>query len=188
MSITRREFNQIASLAGLHALLPGAALASAGEPAWQALLGANLAEEHDYIPAVEGTLPAGLRGTLYRNGPGLFERDGYRKKMLLDGDGMIQALDFSGDAVRYRNRFVRTPKFIEEEASGRFLQPTRTTLAPGFWNNIPGGRIESQAGVTTYCVNGVLTAHDEAGQPFALDPSTLEDLGEQPVLPGDGPG
>jgi all-trans-8'-apo-beta-carotenal 15,15'-oxygenase len=35
-----------------------------------------------------------LQGTLYRNGPGLFDRGGGRKRMLLDGDGMIQAYQF----------------------------------------------------------------------------------------------
>jgi all-trans-8'-apo-beta-carotenal 15,15'-oxygenase len=152
------------------------------------LLGENLAVEHDYTAVVEGVVPENLRGTLYRNGPGLFERDGYKKKHLLDGDGMIQAVDFSGGDVRYRNHFVQTPKFIAEEEAGKFLMPTWTTLAPDFWNSIPGTPSESQAGVTTYMVNGRLTAHDEAGQPFELDPVTLEDLGEMPVMGEEGPG
>lgn len=32
-------------------------------------------------------------------------------------------------------------------------------------------------------MDGVLTAHDEVGQPFALDPLSLEDLGEHSVSP-----
>src|ERR1700674_105769 len=39
----------------------------------------------DSIPTVEGLLPPELSGTLYRNGPGLFERDHYRKSTILDG-------------------------------------------------------------------------------------------------------
>ncbi len=48
----------------------------------------SLPQEKDYLPAIEGKIPQGLEGTLYRNGAGLFDRAGYRKKCLLDGDGL----------------------------------------------------------------------------------------------------
>lgn len=57
-------------------------------------LATSLPTEYDYVPRVEGRLPPALQGTLYRNGPGLFDRGGGRKRMLLDGDGMIQAYQF----------------------------------------------------------------------------------------------
>ena len=46
------------------------------ERQWRTALGSSLRVEHDYRPRVEGALPAGLEGRLYRNGPGLFERNG----------------------------------------------------------------------------------------------------------------
>ena len=102
-----------------------------GDDGWLAILGRSLRTEHDYHPRIEGRLPKDLRGTLYRNGPGLFERAGYRKRHLLDGDGMIQAFDFTDAGVRFRNRFVRTRKFVEEERAGGYLYPTWSTRAPG---------------------------------------------------------
>ena len=144
---------------------------------WRTALGRSLREELDYEPHVEGALPAGLEGRLYRNGPGLFERSGYRKQHLLDGDGMLQCFDFSSTGVRYRNRFVRTEKFIAEETAGTFIYPTWTTRAPGGTVANFGGHIKSQAGVTTLVKDGRLLALDEVIPPYVLDPATLETIG-----------
>ncbi len=143
-------------------------------------LATSLREEYDYAAVVEGEIPADLRGTLFRNGPGLFDRGGLRKRSLLDGDGMIQRFHFHEDGVRFRNRFVETPKFREETAAGRFLYPTWSTLAPGgIWNNFLGpGRIHSQAGVTVFPWRGRLYAFDESSLPFELDQTTLATYGE----------
>lgn len=151
--------------------------------AWLIGLASSLREEHDYAPEVDGTLPAGLRGTLFRNGPGCFEFGGVRKRHLLDGDGMIQAFDFTDSGVRYRNRYVRTRKFLAEQAAGRFVMPTWTTRAPGGVIRNIGNKIRSQAGVTTLVKNGCLYAFDEVGLPYGLDPETLETLGERQVGP-----
>ncbi len=158
-----------------HALAP--------HDAWQILLGTNLPGEFDYAAEVQGRLPAGLVGTLYRNGPGMFERDGYRKQHLLDGDGVLQVFDFERGEVRYRSRFVPTPKFQRESAQGRFLQPTWTTLAPRWLDNLPGFPRQSQAGITVYLHNGQLMALDEVGPPFALDARTLEPRGFFDLVP-----
>jgi all-trans-8'-apo-beta-carotenal 15,15'-oxygenase len=144
---------------------------------WRTALGRSLREEHDYEAHVEGRLPAGLQGQLYRNGPGLFDRGGYRKQHLLDGDGMLQCFDFSNGRVGYRNRFVRTEKFITEEAADAFIHPTWTTLAPGGLFANLGGRIKSQAGVTTLVRDGRLLALDEVIPLYVLDPGTLETIG-----------
>ncbi len=40
---------------------------------------------------VEGTIPPELRGTLLRNGPGLFEVGDKRIAQPFDGDGMVGA-------------------------------------------------------------------------------------------------
>jgi len=131
-----------------------------------------LREEFSYEAGVEGKIPAELRGTLYRNGPGLFDRGGLRKRSLLDGDGMVQAFRFHERGVHYRNRFVRTAKFVAEEASGSFVYPSWSTQAPGgFLANFMGaGRIKNQAGVTVYLWKGRLYAFDEMGLPYELDP------------------
>lgn len=108
-----------------------------GEYPWQALLGVSLIREYDYLADIEGKTPPQLKSTLYRNGPGLFERGGYRKQHILDDDGMIQAITLSDSKARYRNHFVQTPKYLHEKGSGRFLYPTWTTLAPGSGRTFP---------------------------------------------------
>lgn len=154
-------------------------------PAWLTLLGKSEEGGRDYAPRVEGALPADLRGSLYRNGPGLFERGGRRIKHLLDGDGLIQRLSFSDSGVRYQNRFVRTEKFTEEEAAGTGLYATWTTRkSENPFDNIGGGVDHSQAGVTVYPVHGKILARDELGPSYAMDPETLETLETIPV--GDG--
>lgn len=151
-------------------------------------LATSLREEHSYRARVEGDLPAGLRGTLYRNGPGLFDRGGLRKRNLLDGDGMVQSFRFDGRGVFYRNRFVRTRKFLDEEAAGRFVHQSWSTQAPGGLaaNFMGGGGIAGQAGITVFPWRGRLYAFDECALPYELDPDTLETYGESTLGLGRG--
>ncbi len=148
-------------------------------PHWLTLLGVSEKGGRDYVPEIEGTLPAGLDGVLYRNGPGLFERGGARKQHLLDGDGLIQRLELRNGKAHYRNAFVQTPKFQEEEAAGEMLHAGWTTRRPGgVFRNVMGGDMKSQAGVTVYPVHGKIVARDEIGANFLLDPETLETTGK----------
>lgn len=188
--LSRRNFLQLAGDAVAALALPGCAASPPfrkdvfpdfGDAARPYLgMATSLREELDYEAEVEGKLPEALRGTLYRNGPGLFDRGGLRKRALFDGDGMIQAFFFHAGGVRYRNRFVRTPKFVAEEKAGRFLYPTWSTEAPGgflanFWG---AGNIRNQAGVTVYLRGGRLYAFDDTGLPYELDPVSLSTTGE----------
>lgn len=196
--LNRRQFLWLAGGTAASLALPGCAVSlplkketfpDFGDQAHPYLgLATSLREEHDYKAEVEGKLPAELRGTLYRNGPGLFDRGGLRKRNLLDGDGMVQAFRFDDGGVHYRNRFVRTAKFVEEEAAGTFLYPSWSTQAPGglianFWG---AGRIKSQAGVTVYLWRDRLYAFDEMGLPYELDPVTLDTIGESRLGLPDG--
>jgi all-trans-8'-apo-beta-carotenal 15,15'-oxygenase len=143
--------------------------------------------EYEFDARIEGTLPENLRGTHYRNGPGLYERNGLRKRCLIDGDGMIQAFEFKNGIVRFRNRFVRTRKYSEESRQGRFLFPSWSTLPPGGpLANWFGSGIPSQAGITVIATSGKLYAFDELQKPYEIDPSTLETLRETTLaMPAD---
>lgn len=188
--MSRRQLLRLAGATGAAMLLPSCAhhlpldkgtVPDFGDASRPFLgLATSLREEHDYEAVVEGELPAGLRGTLYRNGPGLFDRGGLRKRHLIDGDGMLQAFRFHDTGVRYRNRFVRTHKFLEEQSAGRFTRPTWSTQAPGGWpaNFLRAGDIISQAGISAVYRNGLLYAFDESSLPYVLDPDTLETKGE----------
>ncbi|MDP3940584.1 MAG: carotenoid oxygenase family protein [Deltaproteobacteria bacterium] len=140
-------------------------------------LATSLTKELDYPALVEGQISRDLQGTLYRNGPGLFDRNGLRKRCILDGDGMVQAIRISNGKARFQNRFVRTEKFLKEEASGRFQYETWTTQRPGGWLVNIGANIGNQAGVTVIRRGDHLYAFDESAQPYELNPDTLETVG-----------
>ncbi len=200
--LDRRELMQLAAAGTASTVAAGMGMtvalapssARAGTPLssskqWIEALGRSLSTEHDYSPRVEGKIPADLSGALYRNGPGLFERGGHRKAHVLDGDGMIRALDLRGGTARFRNRFVRTEKYLEEEADGSLKYSTWTTRSPGgALSNLGGGAIKSQAGVTVYSVGKDLVALDEVGSVYTLDPQSLETTGMLPIDPQNPPG
>ena len=186
--ISRRQLLLLASEAAASLAFSGCAtspplkkdvFADFGDPARPFLgLATSLREEHSYEARVEGEIPVQLRGTLYRNGPGLFDRGGFRKRNLLDGDGMVQSFRFHGEGVHYRNRFVRTEKYSAEQAAGRFIYPSWSTQAPGgLWANFLRVGITGQAGITVFHWRSRLYAFDECALPYELDPETLETSG-----------
>ena len=141
-------------------------------------LATSLREEFTYNPKVNGKIPTELQGTIYRNGPGLFDRNGSRKLSLLDGDGMVQAYHIREGGVKYLNRFTQTEKYVDEQISGEFQYATWSTQAPGgVLFNLFGMGMRNQAGVSVVHNNGKLYAFDESSQPHELDPETLYTIG-----------
>src|SRR5580704_19519365 len=68
---------------------------------------------------VVGELPRELNGTLYRNGPNpQFDRPDAHWFV---GDGMLHAFALDQGKASYRNRWVRTPKFLAEHDAGRAI-------------------------------------------------------------------
>src|SRR5690606_596588 len=82
--------------------------ADVGIDAWHRIYD-SLDEEHDYdVEEIDGRLPGGLAGTLYRNGPGRWQVGESLLDHIFDGDGMLSMFAFPGDGrVHYRNRYVR---------------------------------------------------------------------------------
>jgi carotenoid cleavage dioxygenase-like enzyme len=125
---------------------------------------------------VHGTIPSYLQGTCYFNGPARFERAGLRYRHWLDGDGMVCALAFGRDGVRLTNRFVRSEKFVREEAAGR---PIFRTFGTAFAGDTlkRGVGLESPVNVSVYPFGEKLLAFGEQGLPWELDPETLDTRG-----------
>ncbi|MFZ4410276.1 MAG: carotenoid oxygenase family protein [Paracraurococcus sp.] len=142
---------------------------------------APIATEHDIddLP-IHGTLPPGLEGTLFRNGPNpqFPPADPARSHWFL-GDGMVHGFHLRGGRAGWRNRWVRTDKFAAERAAGR-------ALASGFGGmrglDVPDTGV---ANTSLAWHAGRLLALEEAHLPFSLDPATLatrgvEDFGGLP--------
>ena len=142
---------------------------------------ANLEQERDLrIPtdAIRGTVPAAVRGTFLRIGPGRSQIGGQTFGHWFDGDGMVHAPTFDDGGARYRNRFVRTPKYRAETAAGRIHKR-------GFGHNAPGGPLANlgrppanAANTSIVRLGDRLLAQWEGGRPWALDPDDLSTLGE----------
>lgn len=125
---------------------------------------------------IEGVVPEYLRGTCYFNGPATFARAGLRYRHWLDGDGMVCAVTFGRDGARLTNRFVRSEKFVREQAAGR---PIFRTFGTAFAGDAlkRGVGLESPVNVSAYPFGGALLAFGEQGLPWELDPGTLDTRG-----------
>lgn len=73
---------------------------------------------HD--PVILGSIPNELNGTFYRNGanPQYVYSENYH---MFEGDGMIHAVTFQNGQVNYKNRWVRTEKFLAERMARKSL-------------------------------------------------------------------
>jgi all-trans-8'-apo-beta-carotenal 15,15'-oxygenase len=72
---------------------------------------------------VQGEIPADLKGTLLRNGPGNFDvGPGQKIQHPFDGDGVIQSYSFNEGQVVMRRKFVRTAAQREEMTAGAMLK------------------------------------------------------------------
>jgi all-trans-8'-apo-beta-carotenal 15,15'-oxygenase len=125
---------------------------------------------------VEGRLPDGLAGTLYRNGPAWTERAGFRYEHWFDGDGMVHGWRLEQGRISHRARMVATPKFTREQKAGRFLYPTAGTTIPDS-QPIRNNDDANPANTSVMTLNGRLFALCEAGSAFELDPDQLNTIG-----------
>lgn len=128
--------------------------------------------EQDFDMRVRGHIPEGLSGALYRNGPNpQFDPTGPYHAFI--GDGMIHGVWIADGKAHYRNRYVRTPRWMAENAAGRPLfggmgipsDPSVEGINPG--------------GANTNIVHhaGKLMALQEGSEPFELDKKTLDPRG-----------
>ncbi|MBH9576303.1 carotenoid oxygenase family protein [Inhella proteolytica] len=131
---------------------------------------------------LQGRWPAELRGTLYRNGPGLMERAGQRYRHWFDGDGLVQAWQLGAQGFSHQARFVRTPKFVAEQEAGEFLLPAFGTAVPA---KRPLRRSDdvNTANTSVMLQGGRLYALWEGGSATELDPQSLHTKGLQTWAP-----
>lgn len=141
----------------------------------------TLAEEHSYwvdSAKIIGEVPAEIAGTLYLSCVGRNSIGGQQFGHWFDGDGMINAVTLRDGKVHYKNRYVRTEKFVNESAAQRILYR-------GVGTQIPGGMLKNMfrtpgnaANTSVILHGGKLLALWEGGKPWELDPATLESVKE----------
>ena len=121
---------------------------------------------------VTGALPRDLNGTLYRNGPNpQFESAAAHWFV---GDGMLHAFHLENGRASYRNRWVRTPKWLAEHKAGR-------ALFGGFGRKLPDAAAAfvdgGSANTNIIFHGGRLLALEEAHLPTEIARETLATIG-----------
>ncbi|HEY9881345.1 MAG TPA: carotenoid oxygenase family protein [Leptolyngbyaceae cyanobacterium] len=129
------------------------------------------------LPILSGHLPAGLHGTLYRNGPARLERGGTQVGHWFDGDGAVLAVSLGEAGATATYRYVRSAGYVAEDEADQFLYRGYGTLPPGrFWQRMKV-QFKNAANTSVLVLPDRLLALWEGGFPHALDPETLETLG-----------
>lgn len=154
------------------------------KPAWWPAVG-ETAREFDPVrlTPIAGTIPAGLCGTLYRNGAARLERGGQRCGHWFDGDGAIAAIRFETDdhtgepIATAHQKFIRTTGYLAEQRAGKLLYGNYGTVASGaFWNRWRRP-VKHSANTSVLALSDRLLALWEGGPPYALDLETLATRG-----------
>ncbi len=178
ITLSRRQILSAATMAGGAMLCPGEALAGSKDADWT--LGIADVED-DLAPRamrrIAGRMPAGLDGTLYRNGPAKFRRGASRAGHWFDGDGLMRAFRMTDDGnVRLAARFADTAKRRQEAKLGRMVMPGFGTAA-GAGAEISSADDTNPANTSVIVSGGELLALWEAGSATRMDPLTLETKG-----------
>ena len=158
--------------------IASAAPAVLRQPPWLGGL-QDLPREHGFEPLrVEGSLPEGLRGALYRNGPGRFDVGGERVPHWFDGDGAVTAVRLDGGRAWGASRLVRTEGLVREERAGRRLFGGYGTPLVRPVRELFLRDMKNPANTSVLLWQGRLFATCEADKPYELDVADLSTFGE----------
>lgn len=133
--------------------------------------------------ALEGKLPDWLRGTLVRNGPGLFEVGPDKLRHWFDGLAVLHQFQLSDQGVSYRSQPLRSPDYEEARKRGRLYYSNFATdpcvarfrrLFSAFY---PGLEIGANANVNVARIGERFLAMTETPLPVEFEPHTLRTVG-----------
>ena len=135
--------------------------------------------ENKVLNISKGNIIPELNGTLFRNGPGILERDGQWLHHPFDGDGMITAIKFNNGIASFTNKFVKTEGFLKEQKFDKFLYRGvfGSQKKGGVINNAFNLNLKNIANTHVVKLGEELLALWEAAGPHALDPNNLETKG-----------
>ena len=130
---------------------------------------------------VEGKIPANLSGGFYAVGPDPMYPLA-PGNIPFDGDGHVRLFRIRNGRVDYRSRYVRTERYVAQDAARRNLMPMYRNPAL----DDPSVRGLSRSTANTHVIphRHLLLALKEDSPPSALDLNTLETL--DPVYTFDG--
>jgi len=140
------------------------------------------------LDVVRGAIPAALRGTAYKVGPGRFGVGNEEYAHWLDGDGYVFALDFSDGGATYCARFVETAGYVDEQEKITWRTTFGTSRPGGPLANAFDLKLKNPANTNVLPMRNRVLALWEAGAPHALDMETLHTVGidslDERIVPG----
>ncbi|ARN75166.1 carotenoid oxygenase family protein [Oceanicoccus sagamiensis] len=135
-------------------------------------------QEFDYwVEDIEGKVPEDLTGTFFRNGPGRLKIGDEEFLNWFDGDGMVGRTTFVDGKVHFANKFIRTPKYVDETAAGKMLYRGFGGAPKGnFFKRFAPPANPANTGLILH--NDKFLALNEGGRPYQVDPASLDTVGE----------
>ena len=140
------------------------------------------------LEVIEGEIPADIDGIYLRNTENPVHQPLGRHHPF-DGDGMVHQVSISGGRASYRNRFIRTHCFNEEQIAGGALwgglmDPDGTSKRPGYGAH-EGLKDTGSTDIIVHSGVALATLY-QCGEAWQMDPVTLENLGKASWGPIDG--
>jgi carotenoid cleavage dioxygenase-like enzyme len=127
---------------------------------------------------LEGVVPDGLRGVLYRTGPAAFTQPNGRPYLhWFDGDGAVSAVRFGPKGVEGAARFVESEGRRREQESGKTLFGSYGTRADGVLSRL-GAKPKASGNTNVIAWQGRVFALMEGALPVELSPEDLSTVGE----------
>ncbi|EXS71924.1 carotenoid oxygenase family protein [Sphingobium sp. Ant17] len=125
---------------------------------------------------IEGEVPAALEGSFVQVAPDPAYPPMLGDDIFFNGDGVVTAFRFADGHVDLHRRYVATDRLIAQRAARRSLHG----LYRNPFTNDPSvaGTSGSTANTNVIAFGGVLLALKEDSLPFAMNPDTLETIGE----------
>jgi carotenoid cleavage dioxygenase-like enzyme len=146
----------------------------------------------------QGEIPKDIAGGAYRIGATWKRTCRQGTHGLYSLDSMVQSMIFEDGKARFRNRWLKTPKFLLEQKHGRGM----FEWTDGHWNDLRNfciGDVQRDAwnagvpqgnnAINIFPFAGKMIAvGEQGGPPIAVDPMTLETVGIVPWSIGLSPG
>jgi len=129
-----------------------------------------------YDLVVEGDIPAEINGNWYRMTPDPQYPPRLGDDTFLSGDGMMSVFRFADGHVDFSSRYVMTERLINDRKARRSLYGAYRN--PYTDDERVRGKGRGAANTTPVLHGGKLFALKEDSRAMALDPGTLETLGE----------
>ena len=134
------------------------------------------------LKLIKGSIPTNLNGVYLRAGPNARYAPNGRYHPF-DGDGMVHSAHFDNGQFTYRNRWVQTDGFKEEQQAGHSTHyGIRETL-----KGRPDKRLKDTANTDMVGHRGrALALWYMSGDAYEIDPITLETLGKSTAISHSG--